>query len=237
MLSDEEQEDNKLWQQLRSVEYLNQTPVIQFMENHVEADDVISYIKNLSMFEDWQKVIVSSDKDFFQLLDDNTILYRPTQGEVLNKNDILEKHGIHPNNFALARAVAGDVSDNIDGIKGAGLNTVSKRFPFLSEEKVHFVDSLISYSQAQLENSSLKIYHSVADQSALLERNYDLMQLSSPSMSIQIKQRIDSVIEDFSPEYNKTGLLTMMLKDGIGEIRLDSLEQTFNKIKITFALP
>jgi len=236
MLSDQEQEENKIWQQLRAIEYLNQTPAIQFMERGMEADDVISYVRSLPAFREWQKVIVSSDKDFFQLLDDNTVLYRPTQGEVLNKNNIVEKYGIHPNNFALARAIAGDVSDNIDGLRGVGLSTVAKRFPFLCESEGYFVDSLINYSESQLENSSLKIYKTVIEEVLLLKRNYEIMQLSSPSMSIQTKQRIDSVIENYNPEYNKTGLLTMMLKDGVGEIRLDSLEQTFNKIKITFPL-
>ncbi len=66
---------------LRVIEYLNQTPVVQFMEPEVEADDVISYIKSSSMFTDWQKVIVSADKDFIQLLDDKTILHRPIQKE------------------------------------------------------------------------------------------------------------------------------------------------------------
>ena len=48
----------------------------------------MSEIKNLKYFEDWQKVIVSSDKDFYQLLDDKTVLIRPVQKETLNKNNI-----------------------------------------------------------------------------------------------------------------------------------------------------
>ena len=95
-------DNNKLWQQLRVIEYLNQTPMVQFMEPEVEADDVISYVKSSSMFEDWQKVIVSADKDFIQLLDDKTLLFRPIQKEVLNTNIVIEKFGIHPRNFALA---------------------------------------------------------------------------------------------------------------------------------------
>ena len=77
------------------------------MEPEVEADDVISYIKSCSIFGDWQKVIVSADKDFIQLPDDKTLLFRPIQKEVLNTNLVVEKFGIHPRNFALARAMAG----------------------------------------------------------------------------------------------------------------------------------
>jgi 5'-3' exonuclease len=44
----------------------------------------------------------------------------------------VEEYGIHPTNFAIARAMAGDKSDNIEGVAGIGLKTVSKNFPFLS---------------------------------------------------------------------------------------------------------
>ncbi len=95
-LTEEQEKDNRIWQQMRVVDYLNQTPVVQFMEPHVEADDVISYVVQMNEFSDYQKVIVSSDKDFIQLLDDKTLLFRPTQDEILNKNKVVEKFGIHP---------------------------------------------------------------------------------------------------------------------------------------------
>mgnify|MGYP001193330672 CR=1 FL=1 len=92
-LTEEQEAENKIWQQMRAIEYLNQTPIIQFMEPRVEADDVISHITQSNHFSDWQKVIVSSDKDFFQLLDDKTILYRPTQDQVLNKKKVIMGFG------------------------------------------------------------------------------------------------------------------------------------------------
>ena len=87
----------------------------------VEADDLIGYTSASSIYKGWQKVIVSSDKDFFQLCDDETVVLRPIQKEVLNKNSILEKYKLHPSNFALARAIAGDKSDNLPGVQGVGL--------------------------------------------------------------------------------------------------------------------
>ena len=47
---------------------------------------------------------------------------------------IMEEFGIHPNNFALARAIAGDPSDNLKGVPRVGLKTVSNKFKFLSSE-------------------------------------------------------------------------------------------------------
>ena len=65
----------------------------------------------------------------------------------LNKKRIFEQFEIHPTNFALARAIAGDKSDNLPGIGGAGLATVSKRFPFLSEEKSYTIQELVDYAE------------------------------------------------------------------------------------------
>lgn len=232
-LTEKEIDNNKLWQQLRVIEYINQTPIVQFMEDNVEADDVISYVKNLDEFESWQKVIVSSDKDFFQLLDKETILYRPTQGEMLNENRILDRYEIHPNNFALARAIAGDPSDNLRGIKGAGLSTVSKRFPFLKNEKCYLVKDLLEYA-LENENSNLKIYERMVENSDLVKQNYSIMQLTSPALSIQSKQRVSAVLKNYKPQYNKTAFLGLLLKDGLGEIQLMSLEQSFKKVVANF---
>ena len=70
------------------------------MFDSTEADDVIAYVAQHKQLEEYEKIILSSDKDFFQLLDDKTVLYRPIQKEVLNKKSIIEKFEIHPTNFA-----------------------------------------------------------------------------------------------------------------------------------------
>ena len=232
-LSQEEQENNKIWQQMRAMEYLNDTPILQFIEPHVEADDVISYIKSMQIFSDWQKVVVSSDKDFFQILDKKTVLYRPTQGEVLNVPKILEKYEIHPNNFALARSLAGDKSDNLAGVPGVGLATVSKRFSFVKEEKEYYIDDILNECKSNPE-SSLKLYNTVLDHEKEIRSNYQIMQLAAPSLSIQSKDRIRDTFKSYEPLYNKTAMLSKMIKDGIGEIRLDCLEQLFKKMRSEF---
>ena len=68
-MTDEQQRSNMVWQQLRLIEYLNELPVIQLRFDEVEADDVIAYATGMEQFDGWEKVIVSSDKDFLQLCD------------------------------------------------------------------------------------------------------------------------------------------------------------------------
>ena len=135
-LPPEEQAKNKAYQLIRLMEYLNELPVIQITIDFVEADDIIAYGARHFLYGFWNKIIVSSDKDFFQLCDNYTSVYRPIQDKVVTKQSILDEFKIHPNNFALARAVAGDKSDNLPGVPGVGLKTIAKRFPFLAYEEL-----------------------------------------------------------------------------------------------------
>jgi 5'-3' exonuclease len=232
-MGEEEVLNNKVWQQTRVIEYLNQTPVIQFMEPHVEADDVISYIKNTPMFSEWQKVIVSADKDFIQLLDDKTILHRPIQKEYLNKNNIVEKFNIHPTNFALARAIVGDSSDNLPGVPRVGLPTVAKKFPFLKEEATYYLEHVLK--ECQKPENKQKVYTNILESKELIENNYDIMQLSSPMLSIQAKQGIDDTFEQYKPHYNQTEIRKLMLQDGVLTVTTTDLEQRFNHIITSFS--
>ena len=227
-LTEEEELQNKIWQQLRLTEYLNNFPVTQLVSDEVEADDVISYVAQLPFFSDWQKVVVSSDKDFFQLLNDEVVVYRPTQKEVLNKNNVIDKFGIHPTNFALARAIVGDKSDNLDGVPGVGLATVAKRLPFLSKEESYTIDSVMEFCNNT--DSNLRAYRNILENEPVVKENYQLMQLYSPSISVQNKTKIKYAIKETELTFNKTSTNGMMLEDGIGNTNWNDLYMSFRKI-------
>jgi DNA polymerase-1 len=229
-MSESEEIENKIWQQTRLIDYLNNTPIIQLMFEAIEADDIISAVVQHSSLKGWQKVIVSSDQDFFQLCDEETVVFRPVQKEVLNTKRIVEKYGIHPTNFALARAIAGDKSDNLSGVDGVGLPTVSKRLPFLTEEKTSTLDQVLGYCEEKQEDSTLKAYQNIIEQFDRVKLNYKMMQLYSPSISIQTKQRIDQILENFEYELNKTEIRKMMIQDGFGETSWNDLFANLSNI-------
>ena len=226
-MSEAEEIENKVWQQTRLIEYINNMPIIQLMLPAVEADDIISHVVQMPAYSGWQKVIVSSDKDFFQLCDDETVVFRPIQKEVLNKHTITERHGVHPTNFALARAIAGDKSDNLAGVDGVGLPTVAKRFPFLAEEKTYTLEEVKTYCSDV--DSKVKAYSKIVEQWDRVELNYKMMQLYRPAISPQGKIKINSSIIDFSNEFNKTEVRKMMIQDGFGAGKWDDLFQTMNR--------
>jgi len=231
-MSDEQEMDNKFWQQTRLIEYYNQIPVVQFMFKSTEADDIIAYVSQHKLLEEHEKIILSSDKDFFQLLDDKTLLYRPIQKEVLNKNNIVEKFDIHPTNFAMARAMAGDKSDNIDGIPGVGLKTISTRFPFLRESQTKSFSDVLGHCKRELESKEIKAYRNVLDHEKILRRNYQMMQLYTPMLSIRDKKIVNETLKNPDNSFNKTELIKMMVKDGFGEINFVDLFRHMNKISL-----
>lgn len=214
-LTESEEVENKIWQQTRLTEYLNHLPIAQVMLPSIEADDVIGYCVQMEKYKGWQKIIISSDKDFIQLCDDETVLYRPIQKVFLNSKRVLEDYNIHPVNFALARALSGDKSDNLPGVPGVGMKTVAKRFPFFADEKVCDINFLLDYCKER-QDEKLKVYNSVIDNIALIRENYKLMQLYAPNIHIQGKQIIRAAVEDFEYEFNKTGIVCMMNEDGFG---------------------
>ena len=229
-LSENEEIENKVWQQTRLAEYFNEMPIIQLMVENVEADDLIGFICKFTDISEQQKVIVSSDKDFFQLLDDKTVLHRPIQKETLNRNRIIEKFGIHPNNFALARAMVGDRSDNIEGVKSVGLPTVAKRLPFLVEEKSYTISEIIEFCKDS--ELKLKAFDNIIEAEETISENYKIMQLYSPFISPQGKSKVRYNIDNAEYHFNKTEIIKMMMEDGFGAYNWDTLFQNFNRISL-----
>ena len=229
-LTEDEELANKMWQQKRIIEYMNEMPIIQVLIPQIEADDVISYVTQMKHYEGWQKIIVSNDRDFMQLCDEETVLWRPTVNEMLNTKRIVETTGVHPRNMALARAMAGDASDNLPGIKGAGLKTIQKRLPFLGENKDYNIPDVLDYCVQHAKGSRVQFYNNVIDNKKLVEHNYKMMQLYAPQMSVQAKQFTQEAVENFECDFNRTELIRMMREDGFGELNWEDLKSQLNKI-------
>lgn len=227
-LTENEELHNKVWQQHRLMEMLNEMPVMQSVHDGVEADDIISHVVQMPHYRGWQKVIVSSDKDFFQLCDDETVLYRPIQKKFVNKLRILEEFSIHPTNFALARAMAGDKSDNLNGVRGVGLGTVSKRLPFFAEEKSVTIGKLIEFCEN--DNTGLKAFAAIAENQEAIESNYKIMQLYQPMISVTGRTKMNNIVHNFKPQFNKTEVIKRMKIDGFGEWNTFDIFATYKRI-------
>jgi 5'-3' exonuclease len=213
-MSVQSQKENMVWQQQILMEMLNEMPIMQLVLDRVEADDIIAMITQSPRYKGWQKVIVSSDKDFLQLLDGETVLYRPIQKKAWTKQTVIDEYGISPENFVIARAIAGDKSDNLAGIQGAGLKTISKRLSFLCEDKMHTLDTV--YDHCANTDSKLKFFERIVEGWDTVETNYKVMNLTPPSISVQGRQKINYAVENFQLELNATGLKKASVSHGFG---------------------
>jgi DNA polymerase I len=100
--------------------------IVQLEQEGFEADDIIATLTKQAGKENIQSVIVSSDKDLMQLIDDKVSLYDPTKKRVIDKEAVKEKFGVYPNKMLDLLAMAGDSADNIPGIKKVGPKTATK---------------------------------------------------------------------------------------------------------------
>ena len=233
-LTEDQELQNKVWQQLRVIEYLNELPVIQLRFDEVEADDVIAYATRMEQFDGWEKVIVSSDKDFLQLCDGETVLFRPIQKKVHTRVNIVEDFDIHPRNFAMARAIAGDPSDNLKGVPRAGLKTIAKNFNFLKEDKDATLQEI--FDCCLQTESKAKFFTNVLEYRDVIIENYKLMQLYNPALSLQCRDKVHYALNNFEYDYNKTEIIRMMNQDGFGVFNWDDLHATMNRICLDKAL-
>ena len=123
---------NMIIQFQRIIEYLGNLPITVLSVDNVEADDVIAYIGKQVYNKPENKIVVmSTDKDFLQLVNGRISVWNPTKKRMYHPEQVEKDYGIPSHNFLVYRMLDGDVSDSIPGIKGVGLKSLLKYFPFL----------------------------------------------------------------------------------------------------------
>ena len=92
----------------------------------VEADDVIGTLAIKSVREGHKVVIVTGDKDFMQLVNDDISILDTMKEKLITPSEVVEKFGVEPSKVTDILGLAGDVSDNIPGVHGVGPKTALK---------------------------------------------------------------------------------------------------------------
>jgi len=212
-------------------ECLDLLPVYQPAVQYLEADDQIAYSCR-TFFKDEAKVIVSTDRDFFQLVDGNTTIYRPVKtkenpkGEMIDMDYMVEKEDVFPPNYALLKAIVGDKSDNISGISGVGEKSVKRDFPLLSINEDMDVDSLLEYAS----NQKNKKYQKYIDNEELLRRNYKIVQLLDIEVNIQSIQALEKSYENKDLKFNSYQLRLKLLSEDISPTNIDNWVSSFMSV-------
>ena len=205
----DEQESMKL-QMGRLVEYLEYLPLTLVSIDGLEADDVMAYVSKQFLSES-KIVLMSTDKDFLQLVDDRISVWSPTKKILYTPDKVKEEYGIPSKNLLTYRILDGDKSDNINGIRGAGLKTIIKHIPQITEDGEFNAKDLLNFVNNS--DSKIKLLENIKNSSNLIKRNYLLMQLSKVDIPNHTKRKITDSIRRDIPELVKYKLQTMIMKD------------------------
>jgi 5'-3' exonuclease len=218
---DLEQQDNSFNHQLgRLKKYLDLLPVNQLTCHGVEADDIIAYVCQNEAFDEYEKVIYSTDKDFFQLVNDDRhiSIYQPMKKFYITNDVVKEQFQVTPENFPMLRALTGDKSDNIIGIQGVGNKSAIKSFPLIMEEERKFPKDVIEYSRGVVKDSKkpFKSIRKVVDNPELIEANYKIIQLIEPDIGLQCYDKFQDWLKDMDHglKCGKLQLRMLFIQDG-----------------------
>jgi|TARA_B100000035_G_scaffold206128_1_gene176238 DNA polymerase-1 len=210
----EEEHDSKIDQIVRVIQYLKLLPVKTTILDKVEADDIIAVLaKKLVKKHNSTCFIVSSDKDFLQLVTDKIILYRPMEKEYYTPKVVEEKLGLLSKNFILYKTLLGDNSDNIPGVKGLGVKGIFKKFPELKSQELTLKD-IFDISTRKFKDHV--VYSRIIQDRNRIETSYKVMDLSTPMIDERGKEHINNLISEDIPELNSDMFIQFYNEDKMG---------------------
>lgn len=200
----------------RIFEYLDVLPVSLVVLDNIEADDTIAYITHLLANTNQKVKIVSSDRDFLQLVNDDINVYSPIK-KIIYDRDVLSKElGIHADNYLLYRALTGDTSDNIPGINGLGLKTILNRIPEFATQELT-AEELIELVKIKIEGVKKPpvALTNLLNSTDILYRNLQLMQLHDVDISEYSKSIIRNNIASANNKFDIIKFKELFLHDKI----------------------
>lgn len=213
----EEELESMRKQMGRLSEYLQNLPVTVISIDNIEADDAIAYLTtDVFRVKNSEVIIMSDDKDFIQLIDEKTSVWRPVEKKFYTPKEVLDRFGIPAHNFIHYKIFMGDASDNIAGIKGIGVKTLQKKFPILIEDTRYSVDDVIEYAKQHVNEH--KIYKQVVDSEKTLQLSKRLMSLENLEIPAQTKLLISNIANSPIPELNIFQFKKMFMFDKLYSI-------------------
>jgi len=197
----------------RLVEYLQCLPTTLISIDKVEADDTISYLAQKFAANGKKVTIVSSDKDFLQIVNDNIEVFSPIKKKTYQKKDILEEIGVLPENYLIMKALLGDNSDNLSGIKGLGPKTLIKEFAGLVTDPSFELNDIHKICEEKLQTK--KIFAQILYDWEKVKTNYELMNLFEPKLGDYEIFHILEKIKEPTPTLQVVTFLSMLESDQI----------------------
>jgi 5'-3' exonuclease len=212
-------------QRQRIKQYLEEIFVRQVDLENNEADDLIAFYTQIATDE--KIMIFSGDRDLTQLISDKVSVYSPNTKRIYKEGDKIKFKDIEipHNNVITYKILAGDKSDNIDGIYYLGEKTIAKLFPEILENNVSITDIL--YKAEELfkqdkNNTALKNLLTGKTKTGIygeefFQINETIINLKKPLITDEAKQLVETYYsESLDPEdRGYKNLMKMMMEDGL----------------------
>ena len=222
--NDVEKTDSFNKQKTRVKQYLEEMFIRQLEVENSEADDLIAYYCQISLDE--EKTIFSSDKDLTQLISEKVLIYSPNLKSYYKFGDNIKfKNCSIPHyNVMTFKILAGDTSDNIDGISLMGEKTLIKFFPEILDSEISLTDILTKGElllKEQQKNVVLGNLLSGKTKEGIMgddffKINKKLVDLSEPLIDEEGKEMVrEYYSESMDPDgRGHRNLIRMMMDDG-----------------------
>ena len=111
-------------------EVLGTLGITTLSQENYEADDIIATLTTAARPLDYEVLIVTGDRDYFQLVDEKTTVLYPVRGvsnlKRYTPEAVEEKYGLTPAQYPDFAALRGDPSDNLPNVPGVGDKTATK---------------------------------------------------------------------------------------------------------------
>ena len=209
----EEETEALVGQLFRTQDYLDCLPIHQIVLEKLEADDIMAWIAKKASYSNVKKcTIVSSDKDFLQLVDDTIEVYAPVKKKTFTKDNIFDELKVLPENYNIVKALLGDNSDNLQGVKGLGIKTVVAEFPKLLTERSD-LDYVYQVAEQKLEGK--KIFAKIIHNWDRVLTNFQLMDLHITSLDESEKKHVNDTLKQPVPDLQSGAFLRLLDQDKI----------------------
>lgn len=100
--------------------------VVEVARPGYEADDLIAALAAAGRAQGWKVLVVSTDKDILQLVDDRVTVYNESKDLLYTPEEVQKKYGLSPAQLVDFFALTGDASDNVPGVPGVGEKTATQ---------------------------------------------------------------------------------------------------------------
>ena len=208
-----EETEALIGQLFRTKDYLECLPLQQIMMEKLEADDIIAYLAQQADKNNKKITIISSDKDFLQMVNKNIEVYAPVKKKTFTADNIEEELKVIPENYNIVKALLGDNSDGLKGVKGLGIKTIISEFPDVVTKPNTSLDYIFEVCEEKLEGK--KIFAKIIHEWDKVETNYKLMNLHESVLDDKEKSTILDIVKEDIPDLQAGAFLHLLENDKI----------------------